>query len=236
MKLKQKVAILALAALVTGTSHAAITGKSSGFMDKRQLAEWRAETASNVAVTKQDSPAFFTGKPFLASTDTYSFMFRSYDPTVARWTTEDPSGFPDGPNGSHYAPNPTTEFDFAGLETQTLYSRIPWTSFSGFQMLAHWTGLARWSFQERAENSSVDPTPGFSGELPVGVDVNGIHVGTTFEAVTLNRSDYEYMTINGIQWTRYNLDIRVDIYRNSTANRTLEVTGDSIVINGHWYE
>ena len=42
MKTKQKVAILALAALVNGTSHAAITGKSSGFMDKRQPAAWRA--------------------------------------------------------------------------------------------------------------------------------------------------------------------------------------------------
>jgi len=116
MKLKHKVTILALATLVTETSHAAITGKSSGFMDKRQLAAWRAEAASNVAVTKQDAPAFFTGKPFLASTDTYSFMFRSYDPTMARWTTEDPSGFPDGANNILYVNNKSTNcVDILGL-------------------------------------------------------------------------------------------------------------------------
>jgi len=115
MKTKQKVVILALAALITGTSHAAITGKSSGFMDKRQLAEWRAETASKSAKTKQEDTAFFTGKPYLALTDTYAFKFRSYDPSSARWTSEDPSGFPDGANASQYAPCPVNEFDFAGL-------------------------------------------------------------------------------------------------------------------------
>jgi len=113
--MKYTVTILALAAIVTGTSHAAITGKSSGFMDKRQLAAWRAEAASNVAVTKQDAPAFFTGRPYLASTHTYEFKFRSYDPKMARWTSEDPSGFPDGSNQSSYAPSPTYDLDVAGL-------------------------------------------------------------------------------------------------------------------------
>jgi len=115
MKTKQKVAILALAALVTGTSHAAITGKSSGFMDKRQLAAWRAEAASNVAVTKEDAPAFFTGRPYLASSGSYAFKYRSYDPGSSRWTSEDPSGFPDGANSSIYAPVPTAEIDWQGL-------------------------------------------------------------------------------------------------------------------------
>jgi len=113
--MKYTVTILALAALVTGTSHAAITGKSSGFMDRRQLAAWRAEAASNVAVTKQDDSAFFTGRPYLASSGSYAFKFRSYDPGSSRWTSEDPSGFPDGANSSIYAPIPTAQFDWQGL-------------------------------------------------------------------------------------------------------------------------
>jgi len=116
MKLKHKVTILALAALVTGTSHAAITGKSSGFMDKRQLAAWRAEAASNVAVKKDDESAFFTGRAYLEATDTYAYKFRAYDPSVARWTTEDPSGFPDGTNNNIYVNNRTlTWYDDQGL-------------------------------------------------------------------------------------------------------------------------
>jgi len=115
MKTKQKVAILALAALVTGTSHAAITGKSSGFMDKRQLAEWRAETDSKPAETEENATGFFTGKPYLVSLDTYAFRFRNYDPNIARWTSEDPIGFPDGANGSFYAPVPTSQLDSMGL-------------------------------------------------------------------------------------------------------------------------
>ena len=84
-------------------------------MDKRQLASWRAETASKSAEAKQEDPASFTGRPYFASTETYAFKFRSFDPNAARWTSEDSSGFPDGANGSFYAPTPTSDIDYAGL-------------------------------------------------------------------------------------------------------------------------
>lgn len=34
---------------------------------------------------------------------------------MARWTSEDPSGFPNGANNSYYAPSPTMGFDALGL-------------------------------------------------------------------------------------------------------------------------
>ena len=89
-------------------------GRSGAY---KQLAEWRAEKASES--TSQgyvaEESAFYTGKPYLASTGGYAFKYRSYSPELARWTSEDPSGFPDGANGNIYAPSPTMELDYQGL-------------------------------------------------------------------------------------------------------------------------
>ena len=127
MKLRTLGIHLALVAIITTAAHAGITGKSCGFMDKNQLAAWRAETMSkSIAAEKEAAqaaeqkgqaaaPAFFTGKPYLPATATYAFKYRDYAPNLARWTSEDPSGFPDGANSSHYAPSPTSQIDFMGL-------------------------------------------------------------------------------------------------------------------------
>ena len=103
-------------------------GGDYSFMDKNQLAAWRAETMSkSIAAEKEAAqaaqaakqqaqaaaPAFFTGKPYLPATATYGFKYRGYAPSLARWTSEDPSGFPDGANCSYYAPCPTNELDWA---------------------------------------------------------------------------------------------------------------------------
>ncbi|TAG10397.1 MAG: hypothetical protein EAZ42_04135, partial [Verrucomicrobia bacterium] len=50
----------------------------------------------------------------------YAFKYRNYNPEIARWTSEDPSGFPDGANGSAYAPNPNSELDYQGLIVTTI--------------------------------------------------------------------------------------------------------------------
>ena len=127
MKLRTKGIHLALVAIITTAAHAGITGKSCGFMDKNQLAAWRAETMSKSIAAEREAaqaaeqkaqaaaPAFFTGKPYLSATATYAFKYRDYAPSLARWTSEDPSGFPDGANSSYYAPCPTSGFDFMGL-------------------------------------------------------------------------------------------------------------------------
>ena len=48
---------------------------------------------------------FYTGKPYDADTETYTFKYRNYDPELNRWTTADPSGFPDGANNQVYCSN-----------------------------------------------------------------------------------------------------------------------------------
>ncbi len=108
---------LALVAAMTGTAFAAFQAPLPEFKNEKQLAEWRAEKAS-VATSASYAAvetAFYTGRPYLASSGGYAFKYRSYNPELARWTSEDPSGFPDGANPSAYAPCPTSGFDYMGL-------------------------------------------------------------------------------------------------------------------------
>lgn len=71
-------------------------------------------------IAAQPASYFYTGKPYDCDLDAYAFAFRSYDPVVARWTSTDPSGFPDGANNSFYAPSPTTGLDANGLAKVTV--------------------------------------------------------------------------------------------------------------------
>ena len=63
----------------------------------------------------QPAEYFYTGKPYDADTETYTFKYRSYDPELNRWTTADPSGFPDGANNQIYVNNPLSLLDPNGL-------------------------------------------------------------------------------------------------------------------------
>ena len=110
--------LIALAAAITGSAFAALPAPMPEFKTATQLATWRAEKAAEPAVkSATEDPAFYTGKPYVASTSSYAFKYRSYNPELARWTSEDPSGFPDGANSNIYAPSPTSEFDYEGLVT-----------------------------------------------------------------------------------------------------------------------
>jgi RHS repeat-associated protein len=75
------------------------------FMDKEQLAQWSASQAAvaKVASSSQDvSTQFYTGKPYVADAGGYVFKYRTYNPEMSRWTSADPSGFPDGVNNQIY--------------------------------------------------------------------------------------------------------------------------------------
>jgi RHS repeat-associated protein len=91
-------------------------------MNQEQLKKWRAgQTAQQSGSTRSTNGAhFYTGRPYEAESLTYALMFRSYDAELNRWTTVDPSGFPDGPNNLAYLPCPTSEFDLQGLITMTV--------------------------------------------------------------------------------------------------------------------
>ena len=87
------------------------------FKTASQLATWRAEMAAKPTShgASAEEFAFFTGKPYIDASGGYAFKYRSYNPELARWTSEDPSGFPDGANNQYYAPPPTSGLDATGL-------------------------------------------------------------------------------------------------------------------------
>jgi len=123
----------AFVASLTSTAFAEFKAPLPEFKNEKQLAEWRAEKASES--TSQgyatEQTAFYTGKPYLASSGEYAFKYRSYNPELSRWTSEDPSGFPDGLNNHIYAPNPTSDFDFEGL--------LKWSTLNNLNATISWT-------------------------------------------------------------------------------------------------
>jgi RHS repeat-associated protein len=109
---------LALAASITSTTFAGFNAPFPEFKTPKQLAEWRAEIAAKAEpkTTATQDTAFYTGKPYLTSSSSYAFKFRSYNPELTRWTSEDRSGFPVGPNGITYSRNsPVNGIDSDGL-------------------------------------------------------------------------------------------------------------------------
>ena len=70
----------------------------------------------------QPASYFYTGKPYDADLGAYVFNYRNYDPQIGRWTTPDPSGFPDGANNRIYGPIPTHAYDPNGLLVHLLYN------------------------------------------------------------------------------------------------------------------
>ncbi len=115
---------LALVASLTSTAFAEFKAPLPEFKNEKQLAEWRAEMASEVTNVAEVT-TFYTGRPYVASFGAYAFKYRSYNPELARWTSEDPSGFPDGANQNGYAPTPTTEMDWSGLLTINALAGAP---------------------------------------------------------------------------------------------------------------
>lgn len=86
------------------------------FKTPEQLAKWRAEQNQKIqsAPSSQEGRVFYTGKPYLAESGSYAFKYREYNPEMGRWTTVDPSGFPDGANNRIYSTDPVNGFDSTG--------------------------------------------------------------------------------------------------------------------------
>ena len=117
-------------AIITSTAFAGFNAPLPEFKTPKQLAQWRAEMAiKSQASTKStnEETTFYTGKPYLASTGSYAFKYRSYNPELARWTSEDPSGFPDGANSMAFVVNqPNIFIDNNGLSGKS----VLWATFS----------------------------------------------------------------------------------------------------------
>lgn len=70
----------------------------------------------------QQSSIFLSGKPYESEGQAFLFLYRSLLPDSARWSTADPSGFPDGANNIAYIDNsPTNAIDFQGLVKKVLW-------------------------------------------------------------------------------------------------------------------
>ncbi len=228
----------ALVASLTSTAFAAFQAPLPEFKNEKQLAEWRAEKSAEA--TDQgyaiEETAFYTGRPYVRSSEGYAFKYRNFNPELARWTSEDPSGFPDGPNSNVYAPSPTTEIDFQGLASQSVVISLPWTSTTGFPQSAQWEGTYMWDLTQGSETSSITMTPGLTGNLPISWTFGGFTLGYTFDPVPLNNSDFEYRTSFGVAQKRYRVDLKVDIYANYTGGRSLFKEGLHLITHGNWYE
>ena len=66
-------------------------------------------------VAEQPASYFYTGKPYDSDLGAYVFNARNYNPEINRWTSADPSGFPDSANNGKYVANPLTQYDALGL-------------------------------------------------------------------------------------------------------------------------
>ncbi len=113
--MKYKLAF-ALVASITSTAHGSMPSVLPEFKNEKQLADWRTEqTAKSSTQTLTRDTVFYTGKPYVESSGNYAFKYRSYSPELARWTSADPSGYPDGANCNIYSPTPTNTLDRFGL-------------------------------------------------------------------------------------------------------------------------
>jgi RHS repeat-associated protein len=120
MKTKLTLTLLAFAT-VSLNLHAApsqaLPAPLPEFMDDAQAAKWTADQEATAQTTSAQEPSnqFYTGKPYVADAGGYIYKYRTYNPEMSRWTSADPSGFPDGVNNDLYVTNPTSQFDAEGL-------------------------------------------------------------------------------------------------------------------------
>jgi RHS repeat-associated protein len=118
MKLTNLICAFVLAATATTFANASAPKKMNGKLE---------------IVEANPADVFYTGKPYEEDLGGYVFNYRTYSPEINRWTTPDPSGFPDGANNHLYASAPTTQIDPLGL---TLNIASPPTGATYYRAIA----------------------------------------------------------------------------------------------------
>jgi len=124
--------IAAISAIQAATAEHKLPAPMPAFKTPEQLAKWRQEMNEKAKVAdarvQSASSAFYTGKAFDADAGSYILKYRNYDPMLNRWTTIDPSGYPDGANAFVYINNHVlSSFDPNGLaEINTVSDAIRW--------------------------------------------------------------------------------------------------------------
>lgn len=137
MHIKKLAVIIVTALAVTFTGSIKAEDKDKSISAGEQPASTGAQPEMNgkLKVVPMEADDYtFTGKPYDKDFDAYLFACRNYDPQLARWTTPDPMGFPDGANNRMYAPVPTCEFDRFGL------------FYAGRHYDGDWIDFAAWAY------------------------------------------------------------------------------------------
>ncbi|MDD5350146.1 MAG: hypothetical protein PHQ12_08040 [Chthoniobacteraceae bacterium] len=115
--------------LITALSLFAISGL---------MADQKAKKEEVPGVAAQPASFFYTGKPYDKDLGAYTFNFRNYDPELKRWTTVDPSGFPDGANNRLYVSNnPISIYDDFGLTNKSIAWVFVWADAPNYQDPTH---------------------------------------------------------------------------------------------------
>ena len=99
-----------------GTTIGFVEGESFTPTPLTAFGEPSSLSANSATVTGRIFPRY-TGKYFELDLKAYNFLFRNYRPDMARWTMQDPSGFPNGINNYLYVNNfPIFTLDLLGKE------------------------------------------------------------------------------------------------------------------------
>jgi len=181
------------------------------FMSQEQVTKWQADriakaqakkSAETAATQASSAPsAFYTGKPYVEETGSYAFRFRQYDPELNRWTSADPSGYPDSPNNSAYNAIPTFEYDWQGLVTQ------------GFTIT---TGFA--SNIKIDVNYTFNSSPVITGTYFDGYQgVLGLGINYTGSTALNGASSSDRIDENGATWRKYSFNVDWSLYQSLLA-------------------
>lgn len=132
-----------------------------------------------------------TGKPFIGSLGKYLFPFREYSAGLARWSSADPSGFPDGANNYQFVlSDPIGNIDPLGLDAEIIFEREgdnPSDGFSNHSFPYRPMHVKGWSNVTRVGNTLHNITWKTYGEL----------VGWVFWDPAGTATDYGTATLNG---------------------------------------
>ena len=166
-----------------------------------QLKVWRAETTAKTlakeaadraaqvkAVASSATPSgFYTGKPYMAESGTYAFKYREYNPEMGRWTTVDPSGFPDGANNQIYVNNSTLDSIDSTGKSITLYHH---PVYIGYHAYIYYNDVKIPSGGSVAKGTiSGEPSPDFRNLV---YRPNADKDSSQQHSFTLNSSSYGY--------------------------------------------
>ena len=221
MKTKLALTLLALAVVSLNLQAAtsALPAPLPEFMDHAQLAKWNADqtAAATAASANEPSTQFYTGKPYVADAGGYVYKYRTYNPEMSRWTSTDPSGYPDGPNNNLYVSAPTFSFDPNGAQMVTI-------QYDAFIAPSSITFLGR-TF--KGDNHGFGSTTGTFREY------DSVTVNTTTESIgsstTVCGTTYELNSSGAVvnSGTASTSSIQNTIAVQNGCNFTLTMTGDA---------